>query len=177
MGIFSWLKHNKKKESRNFDDISIPIYRKETENKILETKIRPVKIPTIVDLGQKLGIILKELQEIKENMVSKDWLRSEYNDTSEITTKLDSILQNINNLNFLRQDLRGLRSSVDSVNLKKEERNIILDLLSQEGKLNYSQLKNKTGLSDPTLTKQLKELTSQGKISRERQGKSVFYSI
>ncbi|MHA1790631.1 MAG: hypothetical protein ACTSXT_15560, partial [Candidatus Helarchaeota archaeon] len=101
MGIFSWLREKKKKESQNFDDISIPVYRKETENKILETKIRPVKIPTIVDLGQKLGLILKELQEIKENMVSKDWLRSEYNDTSEITTKLDTILQNINNLNFL----------------------------------------------------------------------------
>ena len=170
MGFLSWLKQKKEKEPQNFQDISIPVYRRETEDKILETRIRPVKIPTIVDLGEKLGLILRELQEIKTNMASKDWLRSEYNDTSEINNKLDTILQNFNNLNFLTQDLRGLSYPV-------EETNVILDLLSQEGKLNYSQLKNKTGLSDPTLTKQLKQLTTQRKISRERQGKSVFYSI
>ena len=170
MGFLSWLKQKREKEPPNLQDISMPIYRRETEDKIMETRIRPVKIPTIVDLGEKLGLILKEIQEIKTAMVSKDWLRSEYNDTSEITNKLDTILQNFNNLNFLSQDLRGLSYPV-------EKTNIILDLLSQEGKLNYSQIKNKTGLSDPTLTKQLKQLTIQKKISRERQGKSVFYSI
>lgn len=138
----------------------MPIYRRETEDKIMETRIRPVKIPTIVDLGEKLGLILKEIQEIKTAMVSKDWLRSEYNDTSEITNKLDTILQNFNNLNFLSQNLRGLSYPV-------EKTNIILDLLSQEGKLNYSQIKNKTGLSDPTLTKQLKQLTTQKNIKEK----------
>jgi len=170
MGFLSWFKQKKEKESQELQDISMPIYRKETEDKIMETRIRPVKIPTILDLGEKLGLILEELQKIKINMVSKDWLISEYDDTSEMTNKLDTILQDINNLNFLTKDLRGLSS-------KTEETNIIFDLLSQEGKLNYSHIKNKTGLSDPTLTKQLKQLTTQGKISRERQGKSVFYSI
>lgn len=169
MGIFNWFRHKqyihqKEDISQNLHDISIPIYRTESKDKILETRIRPVKIPTIVDIGEKLGLILKELQEIKFEMVSKSWLNSEYNDTNDISKKIDIILQEIQSINYYDKNI-----------IKKADD--IIELLASGNKMTYSEIKEKIGITDPTLSRQLKTLVDNNTIKRERKGRSVFYFV
>ena len=56
MGILSWLRQKKetepKQKSQKLEDVSIPIFRTEDDKRILETRIKPVQIPTILDIGQ-----------------------------------------------------------------------------------------------------------------------------
>lgn len=177
MGIFDWFKDEKPKEkeinsSQKLETVSIPIYKAENKDKIMETHIRPVKIPTIVDIGEKLGRILKELEEIKIEMVSKSWLNSQYNDTNDISQKIDTILKKLESPKKIEKDVvKEL-----SVDITKKRDNII-QLLSKKNKLTYSQIKNEIGVSDPTLSRRLKSLVKRNLIKREKKGRSVFYSI
>jgi len=173
MGILSWLRQKKetepKQKSQKLEDFSIPIFRTEDDKRILETRIKPVKIPTIVDIGEKLGLILKQLEEIKTEMVSKSWLNTQYDDTSVMSQKIDMILKKIQPVNFEITD--------EILHKEKNDADEIIRLLSQQDKLTYSKIKEKTGLSDPVLSHRLKKLVNKNKLNRQRKGRSVFYSV
>ncbi|WP_029001964.1 ArsR/SmtB family transcription factor [Azohydromonas australica] len=60
--------------------------------------------------------------------------------------------------------------------LANEERLLLLCQLSQ-GELCVSELEQRLGIRQPTLSQQLGVLRAEGVVSTRRQGKNVFYSV
>ncbi|MDI6825919.1 MAG: winged helix-turn-helix domain-containing protein [Candidatus Aenigmarchaeota archaeon] len=184
MGIGSWLKNKFKKETSLK---MLQISRIETPERIVETKIRPVRIPTILDIGERLALLSRDLSDLKQEMVSKSWFRSEYEDIgSAVIEKLEKLESKVESLNNLLKNLSNQLSNLSGgikPDLSKEsfyegtfdvERKI-LEIILKSKKIRYKDISRKLSVSDPTLSKYLKILLNSNKIKRTRTGKAVFY--
>lgn len=80
MGIRSWLGKLLTTETHDINPISV--YKLETPDKIIETKIQPVRVPSIVDVGERLALILRDIAHIKDEMISKAWFNQEFEDAT-----------------------------------------------------------------------------------------------
>jgi len=100
MRLFSWIKSLRTKKETIADNMeSIPILRTETPEKIIETRIKPIKIPTIVDISGRLGEISRHLMELRDETVTKYWFKSEYEDTgSEVINRLVNIEKSLSTI-------------------------------------------------------------------------------
>ena len=186
MGVGSWLKSMFKTEKRQINDTSIepiPILRMETPEKIVETKIKPVKIPTIMDIGERLGLISHDLTDLKREMVSKSWFKTEYEDSSpEIIDKLEKIESKLSVIQESLVKPTVLTKAITKPSIVKlsypETLNIqdkILDMIQKEKKIRYKDIATELPVSDPTLCKYLKKLLTMNRITKRRVGKAVYY--
>jgi len=191
MKIVSWVKSIF--QSKRLNTISmepIPILRTETPTKVIETRIKPIKIPTIVDVGGKLGIISKEIMELKNDIVTKSWFKTEYEDTgSEVIDRLiqieDSLTLLKNNILQFNNNLSKFTKTIDKIELRESPLKIgvlgipgqILDLLKERTQARYKDLSGQLNISDPTLSKYLKMLCKTNKIKRKKIGKAVYYEL
>ncbi len=191
MGLGSWLSNLlvKKKEIFEKSEVSeIPLNRMETPDKILETWLRPVKLPSTIEIGERLGFILRDLSDLKQEMVSKSWLKTEYEDTSPlIIDKLSKIESKFDELNSLLNNLSNILSNLKifpQLELSKltptEYRDInekILGLIQESQKIRYKDIAKELNVTDPTITKHLKFLLNSNKIKKTKIGKAVFYEL
>jgi hypothetical protein len=194
MSLGSFLKSIFADEKTNGkDDFTEPIsiLKTETPTKIFETRIKPVKVPSIIDVGERLGLIHRDIAEIKNEMVSKMWFESEYEDKGdEITNKLENISSHINSLEQKIAELNDLTKLLsnnlsnnivtqkqENIQLETKIPEKILGLIEKERKIRYKDIMNSLGVSDPTLCKYLSSLLKSNKIKRIKEGKAVFYTI
>jgi hypothetical protein len=193
MGLGSFLKSIFTDEKTNGkDDFTEPIsiLKTETPTKIFETRIKPVKVPSIVDVGERLGLIYRDVSEIKNEMVSKMWFKSEYEDKDEeMTDKLENISSKISILEEKIAELNDLTKLLsnnlsNNLAIQPREKSLIeskisdkiLNLIEKEKKIRYKDIINNLGVSDPTLCKYLSSLLDSNKIKRIKDGKAVFYT-
>jgi len=190
MGLISWFKSLRSKKETNSGNIqSIPILRTETPEKIIETRIKPIKIPTIMDLGQHLGLISRHLSDLKDQSVTKTWFTSEYEDTGEqIILRLSKIEKSLsivhNSLTQISKNLSDFTKGTAHVKLSKglphrpsKTSDQILELLKNRKKMRYKELFSELSVSDPTLSKHLKNLCNTDEIKRKRTGRAVYYEL
>jgi predicted DNA-binding transcriptional regulator len=190
MGFGSWLSNllvKKKEFSTKSEGFEIPLTRTETSEKILETKIRPVKLPSIIEIGERLGFILRDLSDLKQEMVSKSWFKTEYEETSpEIIEKLGRIESKLEELNGLIKNLSNILSNFGYVKpelskpIVTERFDInekILDIIGKSQKIRYRDIAKELNVTDPTIAKHLKILLNSSKIRKTRVGKAVFYEL
>jgi hypothetical protein len=191
MGFTSWVKSifsSKEKEIENED--SFPISKIETPSKVIETRLKPIKIPTIVDIGERLGLISREIGDLRDDMVTKTWFKLEYEDSSpEIVNKLNHLEEA---LSLLKNDILRLNKNLSKFTktpyIKKEEVELsdkpilntqvrILNFIEQMGPVRYKDLRGRLNITDPTLSKYLKILCKTNKIERKKSGKAVYYEL
>lgn len=191
MGIKTLLSKLLKKDS---DQISpIPVYRLETPDKIVETKIQPVKIPTTFDISERLANLSHDISGLKNEMVSMSWFKNEFQDVSpSILNKLDEINENLNSLQDNITNFINLLSSSKLSNFTKDTAipaltdinhfsahlntaEVIYKVIKSHKKTRYRDIIKKVPVSDPTLSKYLKILVHDKKIRRVKVGKAVFY--
>jgi len=186
MSIKSWFKSafGSKKKQRTLTAVEpIPILRTETPDKIIETKIRPVKIPTIMDIGERLAFISRDLSHLKDEMVSRSWFKSEYEDTgTEIIEKLSTIESKLNILintlsNFTKQITKTDFTKIDYPQTKLSISEGILEIIKKKKKIRYKDIAASMNVTDPTLCKYLKILLKSKKIKKIKEGKAVFYIL
>ncbi len=191
MKIASWIKsifQSKKSKITSIEPVSI--LKTETPTKIIETRIKPIKIPTIVDVGEKLGFIFKEIMELKNDIVTRSWFKSEYENTgSEVIDRLirieDALILLKNNILQFNNDLSKFTKIIEKIELRQPPDRVgvfgipnqILDLLKQMGQARYKDLSDQLNISDPTLSKYLKILCKSNKIKRKKIGKAVYYEL
>lgn len=185
MGLTSWLKSKFRKEIPQAETLQIS--KIETPEKIVETQIRPVRVPTILDIGERLAHISRDLLDLKQEMVSKNWFMSEYEDAgTKIFEKLESLESKIGSLNILLNNLSNQFSNLTAVtkpDLSKElpykgpinPKEKILEIITEFKKIRYKEISNKINISDPTLSRYLKILLNSSKIKRMSVGKAVYY--
>ena len=185
MGIRTWLTKVLKKEDHQIQ--SIPVYKLETPDKIVETKIQPVKIPTIFDVGERLSNLSHDITLLKNEMLTRSWFDKEFEDTSpaileklnEINDRLSSLHNNFNNFtsrlsNFTKDtDSTQFTDINHFTHLNTPE--IIYKIIKTHKRARYKDIKKSVPISDPTLSKYLKILVSKKKIRRIKVGKAVFY--
>jgi DNA-binding transcriptional ArsR family regulator len=193
MGLTSFLKSIFTDEKTNGKDDfteSISVLKAETPTKIFETRIKPVRVPNIVDVGERLGLIQRDVNEIKNEMVSKMWFEAEYEDKGdEITNKLENINSQINSLEQKIAELNDLTKLLsnnlsNNISTQKQENTLIetkipdriLKLIEKGKRIRYKDMINNLGISDPTLCKHLSSLLESNKIKRTKEGKAVFYA-
>jgi len=191
MGLGSWLRNiivGKKEISEKSDISDITLTRLETPEKILETKIKPFKIPTTVEIGERLGFILRDLSDLKQEMISKSWLKTEYEDASpqiidklgKIESKLEELNDLINNLSNILSNLRvygkpELSKPTPTKHLDINEK--IIEIIQKSQKIRYKDIAKELNVTDPTITKHLKFLLDSNKIRKTKIGKAVFYEL
>jgi len=186
MGVGSWLKSMFKTEKEQINDTSIepiPILRVETPEKIVETKIKPVKIPTIMDIGQRLGLIFHDITDLKREMVSKSWFKTEYEDSSpEIIDKLEKIESKLSVIQESLVKSTALSKEITKPSIVKlsypkplNVQDKILNVIQKKKKIRYKDIATEIPVSDPTLCKYLKKLLTMNMITKRRVGKAVFY--
>jgi hypothetical protein len=189
MGIKTWLNKILKKDT--YQIVPIPIYRLETPDKIVETKIQPVKIPTIFDVSERLANLSRDISILKNEMVSKSWFKNEFEDISpsiidklnEITNNLRSLQESFTNFtNLLSSKLSNFTkdstvrfSDVNHFSMPLDTSEIIYKIVKAHKKIRYKDIKKQIPVSDPTLSKYLKILVFNKKIRRKKVGKAVFY--
>ncbi|MCX6821480.1 MAG: winged helix-turn-helix domain-containing protein [Candidatus Aenigmarchaeota archaeon] len=191
MGLGSWLSNllvKKKEISEKSEFSEIPLNRLETSDKILETRIRPVKLPSTIEIGERLGFILRDLSNLKEEMISKSWFKAEYEDASpEIIEKLGKVESRLEQLNGLLNNLSNVLSNLQvygkpelSKTITTEQLDInekILDIIKKSQKIRYKDIAKELNVTDPTITKHLKILLTSNKIRKTKVGKAVFYEL
>jgi len=166
---------------------TLEVSRIETPEKIIETKIRPVKFPSILELGEKLGAISHEIREIREEMMTKTWFTTQYEDVSDvILEKLDKMKEDLeyikNYLTSLNQITKNLSKNLSyfSPTISKKEvvpfKDKVYELIVQNKRIRFKDLIKRLNVSEPTLSKYLKILLQEGKIKRTKRKKAVFYS-
>jgi hypothetical protein len=192
MNVGSWLRtlfKSEKKERLQMKPISI--FKIETPEKIVETKIQPVKIPTIVDIGERLGRICRDLSILKKEMVSKSWFKSEYEDTGELVVKkldkvnikLDTLIESFSRFNnefkTLLKKLSNFTKSTEPElgKIITSTPDQIYNIIKRERKIRYKDIARMVPVTDPTLSKYLKKLVTNNKIKRTKIGKAVYYEI
>jgi len=170
----------------------IPVYRVETPDKIVETKIQPVRIPTIFDVGERLANLSHDISVLKNEMVSRSWFKNEFQDISpSITDKLNEIGNDISSLkdtfnnftNLLPSKLSNFTKDTSSIQFADINRfntllntsEIIHEIIKTHKRPRYKDIIKSAPISDPTLSKYLKILVSENKIRRIKVGKAVFY--
>lgn len=176
MGLISWIGNLLKKDTNVIDPISV--YKLETQDKIIETKIQPVKIPTILDIGERLALIIRDVSNIKNDMVSRGWFEHEFEDaTPKIMSLLNEINQNLLNI------LSNFTKNKDILSIGDKEHfagpmitpDYILKIIKSNDKIRYKEIKSQVPISDPTLSKYLKILINSNIIRKIEVGKAVFY--
>ena len=186
MSISTWFKDifgSKKENPRVKTMEPISILRTETPEKIIETKIKPVKIPTIMDIGERLALIYHDLSHLKNEMVSRSWFKSEYEDTgTEIIEKLSTIESKLNILintlsNFTKQITKTDFTKIDYPQTKLSISEGILEIIKKKKKIRYKDIAASMNVTDPTLCKYLKILLKSKKIKKIKEGKAVFYIL
>ena len=191
MGLGSWLSNllvKKKEISEKSEVLEIPLNRLETSDKILETRIRPVKLPSTIEIGERLGFILRDLSNLKEEMISKSWFKAEYEDASpEIIEKLGKVESRLEQLNGLLNNLSNVLSNLQlyakpelSKTITTEQLDInekILDIIKKSQRIRYKDIAKELNVTDPTITKHLKLLLTSNKIRKTKVGKAVFYEL
>lgn len=191
MGLGSWLSNLlvKKKEIYEKSEVSeIPLNRLETSDKILETRLRPVKLPSTIEIGERLGFILRDLSNLKEEMISKSWFKTEYEDTSPlIIDKLSKVESKFDELNSLLNNLSNILSNLQlyakpelSKTTTTEQLDInekILDIIKKSQRIRYRDIAKELNVTDPTIAKHLKLLLNSNKIKKTKIGKAVFYEL
>jgi len=184
MSIGSWFKSifaSKKEQPNGILIESIPILRKETPDKIIETEIRPIRIPTIMDIGERLAHISRDLSHLKNEMISKSWFKLEYEDTgSESIEKLSSIESKLNILINTLSDFTKQFSKTDLIEIgypkiKLSISDRILNIIKKKKKIRYKDIAASLDVTDPTLCKYLKILLESKKIKKVKEGKAVYY--
>lgn len=196
MGFSSWLKTIFGKQEKYTDEPSIEpitVYRAETPSKIVETRIKPIKIPGIVDVAKQLGIISHILSELRNDMVSKSWFKTKFEDTNpdiinkleKINSRLTFIQSNFLELNNFTKTLSknlsdpnkqiSFKLSYPSGRLSVSEQ--ILGMLKKNKRIRYKEFVNKLNVTEPTICKYLKILIKSEKIKKFRSGKAVYYEI
>lgn len=180
MSISTWFKSvfgSKKKQPIVKNMEPIPILRTETPEKIIETKIKPVKIPTIMDIGERLALIYRDLTHLKNEMVSKSWFKSEYKDTgSVIIERLSSIESKLNILINTLSNFTKQTTKIDYPQIKLSISDRLLEIIAEKKKIRYKDIAASMNVTDPTLCKYLKVLLKSKKIKKIREGKAVYYT-
>jgi len=190
MGIQTWLNKVLKRETGQINQI--PIYRLETPDKIVETKIQPVKIPTIFDVSERLANLSRDISILKNEMVSRSWFKTEFEDISpSLDEKLDEINNNLRSLqegisnftNLLSSRLSNFTKDIAMPNFTDishfsahlNTADVIHKVIKSHKKTRYRDIIKRVPVSDPTLSKYLKILVHNKKIRRIKVGKAVFY--
>ena len=189
MGIKTWLNKVLKKDTQQI--APIPVYRLETPDKILETKIQPIKLPTTFDISERLVNLSRDISHLKDEMVSKSWFKTEFEDASpSVVDKLDGISNELKSLqsNFtkftklLSSELSNFSKTtilpvtdVNHFGMSLNTSEIIYKIIKRNKKIRYKGIIKQVPVSDPTLSKYLKILISKKKIRRTKIGKAVFY--
>ena len=186
MGVSTWFKSifgSKKNQHRVKTMEPIPILRTETPEKIIETKIKPVKIPTIMDIGERLALIYRDLGHLKNEMVSRSWFKSEYEDTgTAIIEKLSTIESKLNILinslsNFTKQITKTDLTKIDYSQIKLSISDRLVKIIKEKKKIRYKNIATIMNVTDPTLCKYLKILLKSKKIKKIKEGKAVYYTL
>jgi hypothetical protein len=183
MSFVSWLRDKFERENHLASGLEpISVSRLETPNKVIETKIQPIKIPTIVDVVDRLTSIFHELSIIKDDIVSRSWFESQYEDSSDIIinhlNNIDDVLSDINNKlsNFTK-----LIPESDPLHLISEPSLSVSDriynTIQNKNNVRYKDIISSLPFSDPTISKHLKILLNDRKIKRTKIGKAVYYTI
>lgn len=190
MGIKTLLSKLLKKDS---DQISpIPVYRLETPDKIIETKIQPVKIPTTFDISERLANLSHDISGLKNEMVSRSWFKTEFEDVSpsvvdkldEISNELKSLQNNFTNFtkllssrlsNFSKDIAIPNFADINHFSAHLNTAEVIYKVIKSRKKTRYKDIIKHVPVSDPTLSKYLKILVHDKKIRRVKVGKAVFY--
>lgn len=189
MGIKAWLNKVLNKDTHQI--AQIPIYRLETPDKIVETRIQPVKVPSIFDVSERLVNLSRDISNLKNEMVSRSWFKNEFEDVSpSLIKKLDEINNNMLSLkqsftNFINlssprlsnftKDTTLQFTDVNHFNMHLNTPEIIHKIIKTHTKIRYKDIIKQVPVSDPTLSKYLKILVSDKKIRRIKIGKAVFY--
>ena len=191
MGLGSWLNDLlvKKKETSEKSEVSeILLNRLETPEKILETRLRPVKLPSTIEIGERLGFILRDLSNLKEEMISKSWFKAEYEDASpEIIEKLGKVESRLEQLNGLLNNLSNVLSNLKFYEKPELSKPIstgyldlnekILDIIKKSQRIRYRDIAKELNVTDPTIAKHLKLLLGSNRIRKTKVGKAVFYEL
>ena len=190
MGLISWIKSMFATENDKYIDTSfkdIPIFKTETPEKIVETRIKPVKIPTILDLGEKLSSIFNNLSLLKEEIVTKSWFSSQYEDSSyEILNSLDDVNKRLHDIQNLLINTNNLSKNLSDVltkfqsplyHKKLSPSEMIIYVLKNNKRLRYKDIVHILPFSDPTISNHIKILLKNNKINRSRVGKAVYYEL
>jgi len=182
MGIFSRFKYLFKSKDSNPPDNSLPefsVFKTETPEKIIETRIKPIKIPTILDLGEKLSYLSLHLSSLKEDVVTKSWFLSQYEDASnEILNSLNDINKVVYEIKDILTDTKNLSKNLSNISNKKlNASDMILNILKENEKLRFRDIVSLLPFSDPTISKHIKILLNNNKIKRTKSGKAVFYEL
>ena len=188
MRIRTWLNRILKKEAQQ--DTSFPIYKIETPDKIIETKIQPVKVPTVFDVCERLSNLSQDMVVLKNEMVSRSWFVNEFEDkTPSIINVLNEINDNLNSLrnnfteftktlspklsNFTKDT--AMLTDINHFSMHLNTSEVLHEIIKKSKKIRYRDIKKQVPISDPTLSKYLKILVSKKKIRRTKVGKAVFY--
>jgi len=194
MRFGSWLSNLlvKKKEVTEKSETSVTsdlsFSRLETPEKIIETRVKPVRIPTTVEIGERLGFILRDLSNLKEEMISKSWLKNEYEDTSPlIIDKLSKVESRLEELNGLLNNLSNILSNLKVYGKPELSKTIttkqldinekMLDIIKKSQRIRYRDIAKELNVTDPTIAKHLKLLLNSNKIRKTKVGKAVFYEL
>lgn len=186
MGIKTWFNAILKKDTRQI--APIPIYRLETPDKIVETKIQPIKIPTVFDVAERLVNLSQEISVLKNEMVTIPWFKNEFEDMTpsivdklnEINHRLSSLQESFTNFtsklsNFTKDSITTQFTDIDHFSMPLNTSKIIHKIIKTHKKIRYRDIIKQLPVSDPTLSKYLKILVSDKKIRRIKVGKAVFY--
>ena len=190
MGIKSLFSKILGSKSDQIEPISV--YRVETPDKIVETKIQPVKLPTVFDISERLVNLSNDIYLLKNEMVSRSWFKNEFQDISpSITDKLDKIHETLLSLqdafnnftnafssklsNFTKDGETISFADINHFNAPLSTSEVIHEIIKKNKKIRYKDIIKHVPISDPTLSKYLKILTTKNKIRRIKIGKAVFY--
>jgi len=176
MGVRSWLGNLLGREPTPISPLSV--YKLETPDKIIETKIQPVKLPTVVDIGERLGTLVRDVSYLKNEMVTKSWFRRDFEDmTPQIINLLNEINENLRVLlsNFTKNQISPKIDDIEHFDQPLKTSEFLLKIIKSQKKVRYKNIKKQIFVSDPTLSKYLKLLVKTKKIRRIEIGKAVFY--
>jgi len=190
MSIKTWLKNVLKKDARQISPI--PVYRLETPDKIVETKIQPIKLPTTFDISERLVNLSRDISDLKNEMVSRSWFKTEFEDLSpsvvdkldEISNDLKSLQDNFTNFtkllssrlsNFSKDITIPNFTDINHFSAHLNTAEVIYRVIKSHKKTRYKDIIKQVPVSDPTLSKYLKILVHDKKVRRVKIGKAVFY--
>ena len=188
MGVVSWLKSKFTIEKENHISASfqeIPIFKTETPEKIIETRIRPVKIPTILDLGEKLTFLSSNISSLKDDIITKSWFLSQYEDASaEILNRLDGINDKLNDIKNFLMNTKNLTKNLSDMpfrsftsNKRLTASDMILFVLKENTRVRYKDIVSMVPYSDPTISSHIKILLKNKRIKKSKIGKAVYYEL
>jgi len=91
-----------------------------------------------------------------------------------LKNKIISLIKKINAIGKLGKGLSDYKEDIDSK--KQASKEAILDILEERGKVANQEIEKALDISDATATRYLQELTKEGKIKKQGEGKGVYYT-